>query len=206
MWRYLLNISVSWLASRANPGEPVPIGWEEKVYSSREQVARPSKLMIVAHPDDESLFGGEALTSASGWTVVCVTNGTHEQRRRDFIAAMTSIGANYTMLSHFDHLGSGNFNVRLEEQLRELVAEFPYEMVVTHNASGEYSHPQHRAVHQFVRRVVTTQPLYVFGHSWLSRPRMSAAKRALIAHYESERRSIDFVRPLASRERLRRIQ
>ena len=54
--------------------------------------------MIVAHPDDESLFGGEALTSSGGWTVICVTNGTNEQRRREFIEAMNSIGVNYTSL------------------------------------------------------------------------------------------------------------
>ena len=136
--------------------------------------------MFVAHPDDESLFGGEALTSSSGWTVICVTNGTNEQRRCEFIEAMSSIGANYTMLGHFDHLASGNFSGRLDEQLQELLEEFPYEMVVTHNERGEYSHPQHRAVHRIVRRLVTSRPLYVFDHSWMTRPRMSAAKRALI--------------------------
>jgi LmbE family N-acetylglucosaminyl deacetylase len=162
--------------------------------------------MIVAHPDDESLFGGEALTSTRDWTVICVTNGTNEQRRREFINAMSSIGANYTILGHFDHLDSGNFTGPLEQQLRELLDEFPYEMVVTHNARGEYNHPQHRAVHRVVRRLVTSRPLYVFDHPWAARPRMSAAKRALIAHYESQRASIEFVWRLASRERLRRIQ
>jgi LmbE family N-acetylglucosaminyl deacetylase len=162
--------------------------------------------MIVAHPDDESLFGGEALTSSGGWTVVCVTNGTNEQRRREFAAAMSSIGANYTILGHFDHLGSGNFSSRLDQQLKELLDEFPYEMVVTHNERGEYGHPQHRAVHRVVRRLATGRPLYVFDHPWTVRPRMSAAKRALIAHFESQRASIEFAWPLASRERLRRLQ
>ena len=34
------------------------------------------------------------------------------------------IGANYTMLGHFDHLASGNFSGRLDEQLQELLEEF----------------------------------------------------------------------------------
>src|SRR5438128_2291158 len=205
MWRYLTSILLSRL-TRHRLEEEVPIGWSELVFSSRAGVPRPSKVMFVAHPDDESLFGGEALTSSSGWTVICVTNGTNEQRRCEFIEAMSSIGANYTMLGHFDHLASGNFSGRLDEQLQELLEEFPYEMVVTHNERGEYSHPQHRAVHRIVRRLVTSRPLYVFDHSWMTRPRMSAAKRALIAHYESQRPSIEFVWPVASRERLRRIQ
>jgi LmbE family N-acetylglucosaminyl deacetylase len=186
--------------------EEVAIGWSETVYSSRDAVPRPSKLMIVAHPDDESLFGGEALTSSAGWTVVCVTNGTSEERRREFIAAMTSIGANYTMLSHFDHLNSGNFSPRLGEQLAALIAEFPYEIVVTHNERGEYGHPQHRAVHREVRRLAGPRPLYVFHHPWLARRRMSAAKRTLLEHYPSQQSSIQFAWSLATRERLRRIQ
>ena len=184
----------------------MPIGCTETVFSSRSSVPNPSKVMIVAHPDDESLFGGEALTSSGGWTVICVTNGTNQQRRREFIEAMSSIGVNYSMLCHFDHLDSGNFSGRLEEQLKALLNEFQYDMVVTHNERGEYAHPQHRAVHRIVRRLVTNRPLYVFDHPWTARPRMSAAKRALLAHYESQRVSIEFAWPLASRERLRRIQ
>ena len=175
MWRYLTSILLSRL-TRHRSQEEVPIGWSELVFSSRG-VPRPSKVMIVAHPDDESLFGGEALTSSSGWTVICVTNGTNEQRRCEFIEAMSSIGVNYTMLGHFDHLESGNFSGRLDEQLQELLEEFPYEMVVTHNERGEYSHPQHRAVHRIVRRLVTSRPLYVFDHSWMMRA-MSSCETA----------------------------
>jgi LmbE family N-acetylglucosaminyl deacetylase len=192
--------------AKGPPEEPVPIGWSELVFASRTAVPAPTKIMIVAHPDDESLFGGDALTSSRGWTVVCVTNGTNEERRREFAAAMTSVGANYTLLAHFDHLQSGNFNVRLEEQLAELLDEFPYEMVVTHDERGEYGHPQHIAVHHIVRRLAGRRPLYVFAHPWFARPRMSAAKRALIAHYGSQGPSVLHAWRLASRERLRRIQ
>jgi LmbE family N-acetylglucosaminyl deacetylase len=205
MWRHLLD-SLTLRRDRSQTDEDVPIGWSEVVCSSRAGAPCPSKIMIVAHPDDESLFGGEALTSSSGWTVVCVTNGTNERRRLEFAAAMASIGANYTILGHFDHLASGNFSRRLDEQLKELLDEFPYEMVVTHNERGEYGHPQHRAVHRIVRRLVGTRPLYVFDHPWTARPRVSAAKRALIQHFDSQRPCIEHAWRLASRERLRRLQ
>ncbi|HDR7646817.1 TPA: PIG-L family deacetylase [Bacillus mycoides] len=35
------------------------------------------KLMIVAHPDDESIFWGAALINENGWKVICLTNGDH---------------------------------------------------------------------------------------------------------------------------------
>jgi LmbE family N-acetylglucosaminyl deacetylase len=205
MWRHVFDTLL-----RREPDRPfaegVPIGWAEIAYSSRAGAPSPSKIMIVAHPDDESLFGGEALTSSRDWTVVCATNGTNEQRRREFAGAMSSIGANYTILGHFDHLESGNFSNRLAEQLEELLDEFSYEMIVTHNERGEYGHPQHRALHHIVRRLAGRRALYVFHHPWMVRPRVSAAKRELLAHFESQRDSITHAWPLASRERLRRIQ
>lgn len=171
-----------------------------------ERLGTPSRLMIVAHPDDESLFGGEALTSSGHWMVVCVTNASNETRRRELAAAMQSIGASYTMLDHADDLHNGNFSPLLETQLRALVDAAPYELIVTHGPSGEYGHPQHRAVHALVRRLAAGRPLYVFGTAWRLWPRISAAKRSLLAHYPSQERSIAHRRFLTGRERLRRVQ
>lgn len=165
----------------------------------------PSKLMIVAHPDDESLFAGEALTSTRGWLVVCVTHASNLERRREFTSAMSSIRVDYTMLDHADDLRNGRFNGRLVEQLSALLAEYSYDLVVTHNAAGEYGHPQHRALHRIVRQLVADRPLYVFDIAWTAWPRMSGAKRALLAHYAGQQRSIRHRWFLASRERLRRI-
>ena len=36
----------------------------------------PSKLMVVAHPDDETIFGGaQLLTEPNTWQVIVITNG-----------------------------------------------------------------------------------------------------------------------------------
>jgi LmbE family N-acetylglucosaminyl deacetylase len=182
-----------------------PLACSDLVVSARTAAA-PSKLMVVAHPDDESLFGGEALTSSPGWHVVCVTNASNETRRREFVDAMRSINTSYTMLDHADNLRNGTFGPLLQEQLSALWRELPYEFVVTHNAAGEYGHPQHAALHRTVRRVVTVGPVYVFDHAWMGRPRMSDAKRALLDHYVGQRVSIEHRAFLARRERLRRVQ
>ena len=42
-----------------------------------------TKLMVVAHPDDETLWGGAHLTEG-GWFVVCLTNGYNEVRKNEF--------------------------------------------------------------------------------------------------------------------------
>lgn len=174
---------------------------------SRANVDAPSKLMIVAHPDDESLFGGETLLSSRGWTVVCVTNASHPQRRAEFIAAMDAARANWVILDHPDDLTSGNFHPRLTEQLAVLLRQHPYELVVTHNARGEYGHRQHRAIHRIVSALVPRGVAFaVFGHPWNAFPSMSAKKRELLAHYPSQKKSIRHAWFYASRERLRRLR
>lgn len=173
---------------------------------SRANVERPSKLMIVAHPDDESIFGGDALTSSGGWTVVSVTNAGNPLRRAEFIAAMTAARANWFMLDHADHLTRGDFDPRLREQLAWILSDAPYELVVTHNARGEYGHPQHRALHAIVTSLLPENAeLFVFDHHWRIRRTLSDAKRALLAHYPSQRASMWRTWLWVSRERLRRV-
>lgn len=184
---------------------PTPLTCTGLVISSRAYVERPSKLMIVAHPDDESLFGGEALTSSHDWTVICVTGASNERRRKEFMRAMHSIRVNYTMLDHVDHIQSGHFDPRLENTLISLMSEHPYEMIVTHNSQGEYGHPQHRSLHRIVRRITGNVPLYVFGTAWFGPPRMSAAKGLLLRNYAAES-SIRYLQAMAEREKLVRVR
>lgn len=163
--------------------------------------------MVVAHPDDESIFGGEALTSSRGWTVVSVTNAGNPLRRAEFMAAMAAAGANWFLLDHADHLTSGDFHPRLREQLGWIVHDAPYQLFVTHNERGEYGHPQHRALHAIVASLVPRKATFaVFDHHWRLRANMSDAKRTLLAHYPSQQASLLRTRLWASRERLRRLR
>lgn len=161
--------------------------------------------MIVAHPDDETIFGGEALLSSGGWTVVSVTNAGNPLRRAEFIAAMTAAGANWFMLDHADHLTNGDFHPRLREQLAWIIADGRYDQTVTHNARGEYGHPQHRTLHTIVE-TMAPGPLLVFSHHWGLRPTITDGKRALLAHYPSQRASVLRTWLWVSRERLQRIR
>lgn len=179
----------------------VPLGFDALVITRRNPVRPPCRLMIVAHPDDESLFGGDALTSLSDWLVVCVTNAGNRTRRHEFIRAMNCIGADYVMLNHADHLASGNFNAVLEQQLALLLAERHWEMIVTHGESGEYGHPQHKSLHRIVRRLAPPHRLYVFGFHWWRRGNLNAAKRRLLDCYPSQD-SIRRFQFLAAREAL----
>ena len=175
------------------------LGYSDLVVCSQSPTPGASRIMIVAHPDDESLFGGEALTSSEGWLVICVTNASNATRRAEFMNAMSLARANYLMLDHADHIANGNFDPALADKLAQVLAENPFEMVVTHGQAGEYGHKQHKALHQIVRCLVPACRLFTFGTRWLGRPHMSIAKQQLLRCYRSQN-AIDLFRYMAERE------
>lgn len=44
----------------------------------------PESLMIVAHPDDETIWGGSHLINGN-YTVLCITNGNNKKRKKEFM-------------------------------------------------------------------------------------------------------------------------
>ena len=202
--RILFEIAWSRLRTRARVSAEKLV-YSDLVVSHVNDRNPPSKIMIVAHPDDESLFGGEALVSSRGWMVVCVTSASNFIRRREFINAMKSVSASYVMLNHADHLCSGNFDPALDQTLARLLNDRSYELIVTHGKRGEYGHPQHRAVHEIVCRIAPRNRIRVFATNWWAPPRVSAGKHLLLSFYRSQP-SIRRYRFMAERETLRSLQ
>ncbi|MCY0874721.1 MAG: PIG-L family deacetylase [Firmicutes bacterium] len=149
-----------------------------------------NKLMIVAHPDDEVIFGGAHLLQQEDWKVICVTNGNRERRANEFLTVMDTVGAECeiwsfrdTYSTHFDREG-------LKESLAQELAKATYKRVVTHGFKGEYGHPQHRAIARIVDALVQDH-LYMFsrGDKKLA-PEVIEQKWELISLYRSQRHTI----------------
>ncbi|WP_309118305.1 PIG-L family deacetylase [Paenibacillus sp.] len=113
----------------------------------------PDKLMIVAHPDDESIFGGAALLEGRGWKVVCVTNGNNRVRREEFAKAMRYVGAERDIWTFPDRRRGDFDRPALKEALRRTIEERPYRVIVTHGPEGEYGHPQHVALYEVLQEL-----------------------------------------------------
>ena len=60
-----------------------------------------NKLMIVAHPDDETFWGGAHLIE-DNYLVVCITCGTVKRRVEEFKKAMSITNDKYIMLGYPD--------------------------------------------------------------------------------------------------------
>ena len=115
------------------------------------------KLLIVAHPDDEVLWGGLNLLLQPGWFVVCSTHLNDPVRSREFFKTMSL--ANVTKYVMFDvndkytedpdeasELYDGS---PFDNALKEL-AKKEWKLVLTHNSTGEYGHEHHKKVHSMV--------------------------------------------------------
>lgn len=61
-----------------------------------------NKIMIVAHPDDETIFGGTQLLQEKGWLVICVTNGDNQVRCGEFTKVMKKIDAHFEIWNYYD--------------------------------------------------------------------------------------------------------
>lgn len=125
------------------------------------------KLMIVAHPDDETIWGGSHLIE-DDYYVVCITCGSSKTRANEFINAMKFSGDNYQMLGYpdvvnkyIDRWDSNYSNILLD--LKRIINSENWMSVVTHNPNGEYGHPHHKKTSEIVTSLVSKEKLYYFG-------------------------------------------
>ena len=123
-------------------------------------------LMIVAHPDDEIIFGFPSLHNinfVSEPKVVSVTNADHPGRSLEFQTCMKRLGVqDYDMYNYKDEWDNSFENTDIKERLQDLIFAGKYKQIITHNANGEYGHSQHKALNQIINQLVTDQELWVF--------------------------------------------
>ena len=123
-----------------------------------------NKLMIVAHPDDETLFGGGELLKHKGeYKVVCLDYGNHMVRHKEFICAMEMLGVE--KWEHWDgepYKSSTAYNESiLIPRIERVLSERDWEKIVTHNQGGEYGHYRHIGTHNLMGRLCPDK-LWVF--------------------------------------------
>ena len=116
------------------------------------------KLMFVAHPDDETLWGGAHLTEG-GYLVVCLTRGYDEKRKEEFLSVIEKSGNNRgIILDYPDKVGGERDDwSKVEEKIKKDIKSFlklsDWRFVVTHNREGEYGHLHHVLTNRYVTEI-----------------------------------------------------
>jgi LmbE family N-acetylglucosaminyl deacetylase len=129
-----------------------------------------ANLLVVAHPDDETLFFAGLLLreKKKRWHVVCVTDGNADgqgaERHRQFAKACKTLGvASYDFFNLPDL-----YQKRLDlKTLKEKLFALPeFEAIYTHGPTGEYGHPHHQdvsfAVHECFAK---NKPVWSVAHN-----------------------------------------
>lgn len=114
-------------------------------------------LIVVAHPDDETLFfAGLVLQKRErAWDIVCVTDangdGRGEERFKEFKAACQELGAGCLGFLGYPDIFDKRLDVlAIKQDLFDKLGD--YDCIYTHGPTGEYGHPHHQdtsiAVHE----------------------------------------------------------
>ena len=128
-------------------------------------------LMIVAHPDDEMLWGGANLIQ-DRYLVVCVTCGQRYDRVLEFNSVMSEVDSPYIMLNYPD-LTNGKRDdwstvyQDIELDISKIVNFKDWDKIVTHNPEGEYGHQHHKmtdaiVTNEVVTKIAKSEKLYYF--------------------------------------------
>lgn len=140
-----------------------------------------NKLMIVAHPDDETLWGGKALIE-DDYLVVCITCGKVKSRVFEFVNVMHTTNDKYIMLGYPDKTNGerDNWDTVYEDitkDLKEIIKLKDWELIVVHNPEGEYGHQHHKMTSNIVTEIVENKDiLYYFGKYY--------SKKTIRDHYD----------------------
>ena len=109
--------------------------------------------MIVAHPDDETLWAGSTIAAKPGTGVLCMTNRSDRVRRTAFHRAMSALGARGAILDIPDRRSeppTPDDESRMGALVDALLGGGRVSEVFTHGPEGEYGHVLHRAVSRIV--------------------------------------------------------
>ncbi len=144
-------------------------------------LAGTENVMIVAHPDDETLWGGAHLLEED-YLVIVLTNGWNRQRKSDFYSVMEQTNDKGIILNYPDirkwwwNNGQTGYDADLwstcttgiQKDLDLILNYKRWEKVVTHNPDGEYRKNHHQMTSKMVkervaRSINASAPLYYFG-------------------------------------------
>jgi len=129
--------------------------------------------VVVAHPDDETLWTGGTILSRPSWHcfIIALCRASDSDRAPKFFQALEQLGADGKMGDLDD--GPEQFPLaenELEETILQLLPQKHFDLLISHNPAGEYT--RHRRHEEIGKAVITlwlagkisTNELWIFAY------------------------------------------
>ncbi len=200
---------------KANPA--LTCSWNFKITRTKGYITKQmldnldltaiKKVMITAHPDDETLWGGGHLLEGE-YLVVCMTHGWNTKRRTAFEQTMRTTNDKYLILDYPDvrkTLSNGKYETdmlstcksAIQEDINLILSYKKWDLIATHNPFGEYGKFLHKQISQMVTQCYNkmtnkSATLYYFGRYYSANkkipgeqiaPELLAIKNSMVARY-----------------------
>ncbi|MHC4232319.1 MAG: PIG-L family deacetylase [Planctomycetota bacterium] len=121
--------------------------------------------VIVAHPDDETLWAGGTIlmNPLNDWTIITICRKSDSDRSPKFSAALKALNAEGKMGDINDGPGQVPVDISdIEATILPLLGSPVYDLIITHSTQGEYTrHRRHEEVAEAVIGLVETGRLQV---------------------------------------------
>ena len=116
-------------------------------------------VLIIAHPDDDAAFACRLqMAMPFIWRVVCVHTDMDSDRYADLCKWQRFIGGDPNPVALGIPEGE-DFDAKL--LVNHLAGA---SLVVSHNAVGEYGHPDHKRIHHKVKSILGNRQFWTFGY------------------------------------------
>ncbi len=117
-------------------------------------------LVIVAHPDDETIWmGGTLLQNRWDVTIISLCRKDDRDRAQRFMKACENYKARCFM-SDLEDDDLNDITIReVIERIKSLIQKTKYDYIFTHGENGEYRHKRHIDVHRAVKFMIKEKML-----------------------------------------------
>jgi len=134
---------------------------------------KKSVVLIVAHPDDETLWAGGTILNHTAWKcfIVCLCRGSDTERAPKFNKTLQVLKSQGIMGDLDDGPEQKPLNEDfVERAILELLPSTPFDLIITHNPTGEYTkHLRHEEISKAVEmlydnRKISAKELWTFAY------------------------------------------
>lgn len=118
-------------------------------------------LVIVAHPDDETIWmGGFILKNSQwAWTIISLCRKNDRDRMPKFLDVCKFYKAN-AIISDLDDEELKPLHINeIIEKIKQLIPKKKYDYIFTHGKNGEYEHLRHKEIHMAVKKMIEKKDL-----------------------------------------------